>query len=156
MSVWLAALKKDWARAVSLGLVVAGLIVTGYLSWIKLANTVVLCTGVGDCESVNSSVYSVVMGIPVAFLGFGTYVVLGLLLAFENEHPQLQSYGPIAVFGLSFFGTLYSAYLTYIELFVIHAICPYCVVSAVLITVLWGLAIWRLLRPPTARVPSRQ
>ncbi|MEJ2149476.1 MAG: vitamin K epoxide reductase family protein, partial [Chloroflexota bacterium] len=55
---------------------------------------------------------------------------------------------PMLAFGLTLVGTLYSAYLTYLELFVIFAICPYCVTSAVIMVALFGLALYRLLQAP--------
>lgn len=148
MSTWFNQLKQDWPRGISLVLAILGLGVSLYLTWVKLAKATAFCGGVGECESVNNSPYSEIMGVPIAVLGAGAYLLIGLLLAFEHAHPQLRPIAPLAVFGLSLTGTLYSAYLTYIELFVLHAVCPYCVVSAILITALLGLALYRVLRTP--------
>jgi uncharacterized membrane protein len=76
------------------------------------------------------------------------YLAIALLLALEDRAGALETYGPLAVFGLALTGTLYSAYLTYVELFVLHAVCPYCVVSAVLMTAIFILAVIRFRRPP--------
>ncbi len=138
----------DWLRMISLIFALLGILDAGYLTYIKLAHVAALCRGVGDCESVNSSVYSQVYGIPVAIFGLGAYLALAVLLALEPRLPVLQEYGPLAVFGLALTGTLYSAYLTYVELFVIHAICPYCVASALLIVGLLVLAVIRLVQGP--------
>jgi uncharacterized membrane protein len=73
-----------------------------------------------------------VNAIPVATLGLAAYLAILAILTLEPRLPWLQDYGPLAIFGLALTGTLYSAYLTYVELFVIHAVCPYCVSSAVL------------------------
>jgi uncharacterized membrane protein len=125
-----------------------------YLTWIKVANTRAFCSGVGDCDAVNSSVYSEVLGIPIALLGVGAYVAIAALLVLEDRLPLLREYGPLAVFGLALTGTLYSAYLTYVELFVIYAVCPYCVVSALLITGIFILSIVRLRRGGLAGEPA--
>jgi uncharacterized membrane protein len=138
----------DWLRVTSLGFALLGGLDSAYLTYIKLAHLGALCRGVGDCESVNSSAYSQVYGVPVAVFGLGAYLALLVVLALEPRLPMLQEYGPLAVFGLALTGTLYSAYLTYVELFVIHAVCPYCVASALLITGLLVLAVVRLVRGP--------
>jgi uncharacterized membrane protein len=136
----------DWLRWTSFILAVLGILVAGYLTWTKVFGLNALCTAAGDCEVVNNSIYSEINGFPVAGLGLGAYFVMALLLGVENRWAWLREYGPLTVFGLALTGTLYSAYLTYIELFVIHAVCPYCVISAVLITGILVLASVRLAR----------
>ena len=66
--------------------------------------TAALCTGVGDCETVNNSVYSEINGIPIAVLSLGAYLVMAGLLALEDR-VRAQTYGPLAVFGLALTGT---------------------------------------------------
>ncbi len=140
------AFAADRARWVSVGLALLGALDSAYLTYIKYANAPAFCSGVGDCESVNNSVYSQVGGVPIALFGVGAYLLIALLLVLETRSPALQNYGPLAVFGMALTGTLYSAYLTYIELFVLHAVCPYCVISAILITGIFILALVRLRR----------
>jgi uncharacterized membrane protein len=138
--------RADRLRWTSIVFAVLGALDSAYLTWIKVANTRAFCSGVGDCDAVNSSVYSEVFGIPIALLGLGAYLAIAALLVLEERLPLLAEYGPLAVFGLALTGTLYSAYLTYVELFVIYAVCPYCVVSAILITGIFILSIVRLMR----------
>jgi uncharacterized membrane protein len=139
--------REDWFRWACLALAVVGALDSIYLTWIKLAKSQALfCTAGGGCDTVNNSPYSQINGIPIAVLGLGTYLIVIALLALENRIKVLKTYGPLAIFGLALTGTLYSAYLTYLELFVIHAICPYCVVSAVVVTSILILSIIRLLR----------
>jgi len=147
MAAWWATVRADWRRWASLALAVVGAMDAIYLTWIKVANTKAFCSGVGDCETVNNSIYSEINGVPIAVLGLGAYLLILLCLALEANVPVLTDYGPLAVFGLALTGTLYSAYLTYIELFVIYAVCPYCVISAIVITLILLLAAWRLWRP---------
>ncbi len=137
---------KDWWRWVSVALAALGALVSGYLTWIKVANAQAFCSNVGDCDAVNSSVYSELFGIPIALFGLGAYLAMAALLVLEDRVPLLREWGPLAVFGLALTGTLYSAYLTYVEFFVIYAVCPYCVASAVLITGILILAVLRLVR----------
>jgi uncharacterized membrane protein len=146
--------RADRLRWTSVVLAVLGALDSTYLTWIKVANTRAFCSGVGDCDAVNSSVYSEVLGIPIALLGVGAYVAIAALLVLEDRLPLLREYGPLAVFGLALTGTLYSAYLTYVELFVIYAVCPYCVVSALLITGIFILSIVRLRRGGLAGEPA--
>ena len=141
------AARRDWLRWISLALAVAGALDSVYLTWIKLAHArAAFCQVGGGCDIVNSSPYSEVNGIPVAVFGFLMYAALAAVLALETRLAILQSYGRLAVFGLALTGTLYSAYLTYLELAVIHAVCPYCVVSAVLVAALLVLAVVRLMQ----------
>ena len=136
-----------WTSLIFAGL---GALVAGYLTYIKLAHVEAICRGVGDCEAVNSSIYSQISGIPIAALGLAAYLAILAIRTLDPRLPLLQDYGPLAIFGLALTGTLYSAYLTYVELFVIHAVCPYCVASAVLITGLLILSVVRLVRGPLA------
>lgn len=133
-------------RRAGIVLSILGLIVAGYLIFFKIFPTSTLCIGAGGCETVNNSVYSEVMGIPVAALGAAAYAAMLGLLAFENRISILTEWGPMLVFGLALAGTLYSAYLTYVELAIIHAVCPYCVASAVIITLILIVSAVRLRR----------
>ena len=134
---------RAWVSAV---LAVLGAADSAYLTWIKVANTRAFCSNVGDCDAVNSSIYSEVAGIPIALFGLGAYLAILAVLLLEDRTPALSEWGPLVVFGLALTGTLYSAYLTYVELFVIFAVCPYCVASAVLISGILVLSVVRLIR----------
>ena len=105
-----------------------------------------MCLGNGDCSTVNSSRFSVIYGIPVSLLGMIAYLAIFILLALELRKILTRENSNLLVFGLSLVGVLFSAYLTYIELYVIHAVCPFCVVSAVVITVIFLISIIRLAR----------
>lgn len=128
-------------RRLSLVLSLLGLAVAGYLTVIHITSGSTLCTG--GCDIVRQSRYAEVAGIPVAALGvIGYMAIFGILALEEFANPSFE-YGPILVLGLSLAGTLYSFYLTYLELFVIRAICPYCVASAVIMTATFGIALAR-------------
>ena len=118
-------------RAIAIALAVAGVAVAGYLTWIHYGEIDPVCVGGGGgCERVQASEYSEVAGIPVALLGLVTYIaILGLLLV-----PRFRAVMPAA--GIALVAFAFSAYLTYLELFVIDAICQWCVASAVIATAL--------------------
>jgi len=131
----------------SVGVAVVGFIDAIYLSWIKLAHQTAICSTIGDCETVNNSIYSELGGIPVALLGAGMYLIILSLLLLENHNNFLQVHGQEILFGLTFLGVLYSAWLTYVEIAILKAICPFCVISAIAMLVLLALTIMRLLEP---------
>ncbi len=90
---------------------------------------------------VQTSIYSKLAGVPVALMGLIGYVaILGSLLAPDSERSRF------ATLSLTLAGFGFSAYLTYRELFSIHAICEWCVSSAIILTLLVCLATWRFLR----------
>ena len=95
----------------------------------------------------NNSVYAKIYGVPVAFIGLAGYLVLlGLALAALETEGSAQRRLLGLGFVLALGGVGFSAYLTYIELYVLEAICVWCVISAVLITLLaigGGINLWR-------------
>lgn len=129
-----------------LALAIAGVAVAGYLSWVALdEDQEAVCSGVGDCQTVQSSEYSEIAGVPIAVLGLGMYLALLALIAARRWWTGLRGEEPPQAlagltFALAFGGTLYSAYLTWLELFEIEAICVWCVGSAVIVTLLMLLA----------------
>jgi uncharacterized membrane protein len=117
--------------ALLLVLVVAGLGISSYLTYTHWAHASVACGGIGSCNEVNSSRYAEVAGIPVAFLGALSYLALiASALAWLWWRPSGPAWPVMSFWGLSLVGSLYSAYLTYVEVFVLEAICIYCVASA--------------------------
>jgi uncharacterized membrane protein len=133
-------------RIISVILAVIGLIDSIYLSWEKIFHVEVFCGGSGECQTVANSPYSEIAGIPIAFLGVGVYIVIIALLYLEGRGTFWQQNSPLIIFGLTLAGTIYSIYLTYLEIAVIYAICPYCVISAIVMTLLFIVAIIRLFR----------
>ena len=116
-----------------------------YLSWVKLSHNETLCApGLGDCFTVNTSVYSEIYGVPIALFGLAAYLLIIAIFLFESRSAFLQENGSMALFGISLIGVLYSIYLSYLEAYVIHAWCPYCVLSAVMIVVVFIVSIFRL------------
>ncbi|MCB0199626.1 MAG: vitamin K epoxide reductase family protein [Anaerolineae bacterium] len=121
---------------------IVGIAVAGYLTYVKLFAIEPYCAGVGNCEAVQTSPYAELMGIPVAIWGLFTYIVLlGMVLVKRADWRDLGHLAGMAVFLVTMVGVIFSAYLTYLELFVIHAICPWCVASAVVMTLLFVLSV---------------
>jgi uncharacterized membrane protein len=115
-------------------LAVAGLGISSYLSYTHWAHATIACGGVGNCNLVNNSEYAELAGVPVALLGALCYMALiASALAWLWWRPAGFAWPVMVFWGLSVGGTLYSAYLTYVELFVLEAICVYCVASAAII-----------------------
>jgi uncharacterized membrane protein len=125
-----------------IALTVIGLGVAGYLTYVHYSGATVICSTKGNtCAQVQKSQYSELVGVPVALIGLLGYIaILGSLLLPESERSRFLT----ACLTLGGFG--FSAYLTYRELFTLHKICEWCVSSAVIVTVLMVLAIWRFLR----------
>jgi uncharacterized membrane protein len=135
-------------RYISIFLALIGLVDSLYLTWIKITNQEAACAGIGDCDAVNSSQYAVVAGIPIALLGAIAYVVILFLLFYKLKNNVIGENAVLMVLGITFVGVLYSAYLTYLELFVLNAICPFCVISAIVQVLLFALTLVRYLKEP--------
>ena len=132
-------------RAIAIALAVAGLAVAGYLTWIHYFDLEAVCVGGGgSCERVQSSEYAELLGVPVAVIGLLGYSAILVSLLVAGGEARFAS----AFLALGGFG--FSAYLTYLELFEIDAICQWCVASAVLMTALAAVTVTRMLRADSA------
>ena len=119
-----------------------GLMVSTYLSMYKLGYLGEIQCTIGGCETVQTSVYADLLGLPVSVWGMGAYITL-LALAMAGLQPRWQGarWVALGLFGVSAVGVAFSGYLTYLEAFVIHAWCQWCVVSAILVTLIFLLSI---------------
>ncbi len=116
-----------------------GLVVAGYLAYVETQSVAAICGPVGDCNAVQSSPYAYLFGIiPIGVLGVVAYVLILVAWLWPRIRPEdaLAHYAPLAVFGLTLVGTLFSLYLTYLEPFVIGAVCAWCLTSSVIITLI--------------------
>ena len=124
---------------------IIGALDAAYLTWVKLSHNEVLCTpGIGDCYTVNTSRYSELYGIPVAIFGLAAFLLIIAIILLELRLPIIAENSTLAIFGISLIGVIYSAYLSYLEEFVIHAWCPYCVLSAIMMVVIFIVSLKRL------------
>lgn len=141
---------QSWLAAGLLLLAIAGVAVAAYLAWENTQGRSGVCTIAHGCSKVQQSRYGKIMGIPVSVPGLALYIFLAAAAAawiadFRALHPVvvvLAFYGALG-------GFLFSAYLTYIEAYVIDAWCIYCIVSASLMAALfagWSLMLAASLR----------
>lgn len=118
-------------------LALAGIFISLYLTLYKIGVIGELSCSIGSCETVNTSKWSRFMGLPVAAWGLLFYLdvfvvaLVGTMRRFEFE-PAIS----LVLVGEAAVGVLFSAWLTYLELGVIHAICIWCVTSACLVTLI--------------------
>jgi len=127
---------------------ILGALISIYMTIFKLTANEAMCLGNGGCSTVNSSPYSEIYGIPVSIVGLLGYLAIIIVLILENYVNFFKENGPLLEFGMGLVGVVYSAYLTYLELYVIHAICPFCVSSAIVITLCLIFALIRLIKQP--------
>jgi uncharacterized membrane protein len=130
-----------------------GILVSGYLSVKRFTGGSLACSRWAQCDVVNTSVYAKIYGVPVAFIGLAGYLVLlGLAVAalqtWGSAHRRLLAISFVLALG----GFGFSAYLTYLELYVIEALCNWCVTSAVLITLLAVVGVVNLWRAGRGRL----
>jgi uncharacterized membrane protein len=132
-----------WAEPVFLLLCLAGLGVAGYLAYVETQWVDALCGPVGDCNAVQSSPYARLFGfLPLGVLGMiGYLAILAGWLYPRLRRDRWALYAPLVVLGMTVFGVLFSLYLTYLELFVIRAVCMWCLASAVIMTLLLLLSL---------------
>ncbi len=142
---------RDTLGRVMLALTIVGVGIAGYLTYIHYAGINPACTAGQSCVKVQTSQWSKLDGVPVALIGLiGYVVILVTLLARDREEMRL------ATLGLTLIGFGFGAYLTYRELFSIHAVCEWCASSAVIMTILLCCAVARYVRTPTAAAATVQ
>jgi uncharacterized membrane protein len=127
-------------RRASEALGLAGVGIAGYLTYVHYAGLHPICGISHGCETVQTSRYASLVGIPVALLGLITYVLILVSLRMRGERALLGGYA------LTTIAFLFSAYLTYREVFTIHAICSWCVSSAIVFTLMAIIGGVRVLR----------
>jgi uncharacterized membrane protein len=139
-------------RTAGLVLAVLGIGVAGYLVYVHYADVDPVCNIAHGCHKVQTSEYAKLAGVPVALLGLIGYVVILLALLVPQTELARMAAALTALVGFGF-----SMYLTYRELFTIDAICQWCVLSAILMTLLAIVTTWRVVRietPAGAAVPA--
>ena len=119
---------SDRALRIAAGAVaLAGAALAGYPTWVHYDESALICVAGGGCETVQRSAYAEIAGIPVALLGLTAYSSVLGLVAWDTPSARLGA-AMIAFVGLAF-----SLYLLVLQLFVIDAVCTWCVVNDVII-----------------------
>ena len=135
----LAARSRGWAIPF---LCLLGLGIASYLAYVEVNQVKAICGPVGECNLVQTSDYALLLGIPVAVWGVLNYLGVAALWAGQKFlEGRLAGLSQLGLLGLLLFGTLFSVYLTCLELFAIRAVCAWCLGSAVTTTVLMLLVL---------------
>lgn len=116
---------------ITLAFCIVALFTSGYLSYTTLTGTTAICIegGAFDCAAVEGSIYSRIAGIPVAYLGFITYLTILVVLLLEKRVRLVGAYGMLVILGLSLFGFMFHSYLTYVSITILQKVCPWCIVT---------------------------
>jgi uncharacterized membrane protein len=138
-------------------LALAGIFISLYLTLYKLGVIGELTCSIGSCETVNTSKWSTFLRLPVAAWGLLFYAEV-FVISLVGTMPRLENepFVSILLVAEAAVGVLFSAWLTYLELAVIHAICIWCVTSAciVLAILFVGIADFKELRVPASMPPA--
>jgi uncharacterized membrane protein len=148
---WLRAWRSDfadspwqptWLDAAMLVLAIVGLAIAGYLTYVETQAVAAVCGPVGDCNAVQTSSYAKLFGlIPIGLIGMAGYIaILVTWLWGHFGSGRLADYAPLAVHAMAILAVAFSLYLTFLELFVIKAVCVWCLTSAVVITLVMLLS----------------
>lgn len=134
------------ARHFALILIVIGIFISGYLSYVKLLDAPILCVEGDqfDCGAVASSTWASVMGIPVAYAGLLGYLVMGAIFLLEDRVEFLRINGLILLFTIGLVGWLFSMWLVYVQAVVILAFCQWCLAHELNFTILFGVILYLL------------
>lgn len=138
----------DRALRIAAALVaLAGAAVAGYLTWAHFAESSVVCVAGGGCETVQESEYAEIAGVPVALLGLIAYTVVLAFVAWDSPTARLGA-AMLALIGL-----LFSLYLLALQLFVIDAVCVWCLANDVLIAPALAVLTGLRLRADSGQTP---
>jgi uncharacterized membrane protein len=137
-----------WLYRISVALAVLGLLVSIYMTIYKVTSNNSMCLGSGDCSTVNASKYSEVNGIPVAVIGVLGYAAILAVHYFENRNRFFKQNGTLIIFGMALTGFLFTLWLIYVEVAILRALCPFCVTSQTAMTLIFIIAVIRLIRQP--------
>ena len=133
-------------KQISLLLVLAGLAISVYLSYVKLADADVVCgaSGAINCEVVQNSIWSRLVGVDIALLGALAWLVMGATLLLEKRFESLAGHGGLLVFGISLFGFLFSMWLIYVQGSILQAWCLWCLAHELVMTLMFVASAARL------------
>lgn len=140
---------RSWIPGIVLLLSILGAGIAAYLTYTHFDESALVCA-VGDCGTVQTSKYATIGPAPIAILGLGMYIALALL-AFSRMRGGLGvsfRQATVTSWAITLAGFAYALYLTYLEIWVIKAICQWCVASAIvtgLILIAETILIWRVL-----------
>jgi len=121
-------------QIVLLALSVVGSGISGYLVYAHFFKINPVCLPFAKCETVLTSRYAEMWGVPLSLLGLLMYLALvGLCLWQLPKRNKSKSFTAAGIYTLALAGTLFSLYLLYLEAFVIHDYCTWCLASGIVI-----------------------
>lgn len=139
---------NKWLARAAYTFVIIGLVVAVYMTIFKATGNKAMCLGSGACSTVTSSRYSVINGIDVPVIGVIGNVALLAVLIFEKRNSFFQKNGSLLFFALSLAGFLFTLWLIYLEIFILKALCPFCVTAQTMMILTFITAVTRLVRDP--------
>ena len=152
---WISANVASWALPT---LAVIGLGISGYMAYVETQSVEAICGPVGDCNAVQGSPYAFLFGVlPIGILGLAGYTLILIAWGWSRmRQDPLAVYAPKALFGFALVGVFFSLYLTYLEPFVIGAVCMWCLSSAVVMTLLLITTLTPSLKPQAVQRKRRR
>jgi uncharacterized membrane protein len=123
-----------------------GLGIAGYLAYVEIFAVQAVCGPVGDCNAVQSSAYARLFGIPVGVVGLLGYAAIVGAWVWGTRRGWLADQMPLITFCAALFSVLFSTYLTGVELFVLQAVCIWCLSSAILVALILIVSVEPMLR----------
>lgn len=133
---------------ITIVLAILGLLVAAYMTIYKITANDSMCLGSGDCSIVNASRYSEVYGIPVALIGMLGYAAILGIHWLERRNEFFEANGSMLFFGIALLGFLFTLWLIYVEIALIKAICPFCLASQFIMTIIFIISVIRVVRQP--------
>ena len=136
-------IENKWKHAI-VSLSVVGFFDTSYLTYSHFKSQILSCFGhtiVNGCQVVTESIYSTVLGVPIALVGLGyyTFIIVAALLSYKRKFNFLLN----SILPITALAVLFSLRLTYLQIAVINYICYYCILSAALSVILFGIS-WKI------------
>ncbi|RJP52879.1 MAG: vitamin K epoxide reductase family protein [Anaerolineaceae bacterium] len=139
-----------WLYRASIALAIIGLLVSIYMTVYKYTGNEGMCLGSGDCSTVNASRFSEVNGIPVAVVGIVGYMAILGVHFLEKRNALFEKNGSLLIFGMGLAGFVFILWLIYVEIALLKAICPFCVASQAAMTLIFIIAVIRLIKQPNS------
>jgi len=134
-------------RSLDVAAIVLGVLavaIAGYLTITHYEESLLVCSVVNGCETVQSSKYAMLGPVPVALLGLIGAAAMLVLAVARRLRPQFIYPTTVALFGMALLSVVFLLYLTYLEIWVIEAICQWCV-SFLIVMLIWlGVESYRL------------
>lgn len=139
-----------WLYRALIVLATVGLLISTYMTIYKETGNTAMCLGSGGCDTVIHSRYSdITRSLSVPEFGVIGFAVILAALAFEGRSSFLKKNGTLVVFGLALTG--FVLWLVYIETVLLKALCPFCVTTQITMTLVFILAITRLIKQPQSQ-----